>query len=308
MSCPWVLCAWPWVCRHVQVPLDLSRYRTGPERGCNERERRVRRVVVKGRVAGGAVDGEPSVEIRRYRSAPVEHVHDFHQLVLPLAGALSMSVGSERGVVSERAVGVVVAGVAHRFTGSRGNAFLVVDIPARGAVADSPGAHALFEHAGHGPFVPIEGDERLLTRYLARMAERGRLRGVMVRHGCELLLDALAAAAGCDPDGAHPESLRRMCAYAQAHLEWPLTVGTLAGVAHLSPSRVHAQFRRHLGTTPMAWVTARRLARAAELLAHTALPVASVAERVGFADGAAFSRAFRRQYGTAPLALRRAGA
>jgi transcriptional regulator GlxA family with amidase domain len=91
-----------------------------------------------------------------------------------------------------------------------------------------------------------------------------------------------------------------------AHLEWPLTVADMARVGNVSASRLHALFREHLMTTPQKYLTQRRLRRASELLAHTSLSVMEVALRVGYGDQAAFTRAFRKHVGTAPLGYRAA--
>jgi AraC family transcriptional regulator of adaptative response / methylphosphotriester-DNA alkyltransferase methyltransferase len=46
------------------------------------------------------------------------------------------------------------------------------------------------------------------------------------------------------------------------------------------------------------------MARAADLLQHERLPVASVARAVGYRQAAQFSKAFRRHHGQSPSALR----
>ena len=90
-----------------------------------------------------------------------------------------------------------------------------------------------------------------------------------------------------------------------ARLDRPATVAEAAGAAASSPSRLHALFREHLGTTPGRWLLGRRLDEAARLLSDTRLPVERVAGAVGFADASAFGRAFRRSRGLTPLGHRR---
>ena len=91
-----------------------------------------------------------------------------------------------------------------------------------------------------------------------------------------------------------------------AHLEWSLTVSDLARVGNVSVSRLHAQFRKHLVTSPRKYLAQRRMHRASELLAHTSLSVMEIALRVGYGDQAAFTRAFRKHTGKAPLGYRSA--
>jgi transcriptional regulator GlxA family with amidase domain len=83
-----------------------------------------------------------------------------------------------------------------------------------------------------------------------------------------------------------------------------MNVQDMASKGNLSTSRVHRLFQEHIGTGPQRHVTNRRLNRASELLAHTALPVVEIALRVGYGDQAAFTRAFRKQAGATPSKFR----
>ena len=51
-------------------------------------------------------------------------------------------------------------------------------------------------------------------------------------------------------------------------------------------------------------LTIIRMIRAAELLAHTTLPVGEVARRVSYRQSAQFAKAFRAHHGTTPSAYR----
>lgn len=86
------------------------------------------------------------------------------------------------------------------------------------------------------------------------------------------------------------------------------TVPALARQAALSPSRFAARFRQLLGESPMAYVTTWRLAAAAQRLRDTGERVDEVGRSFGYQSLPAFSRAFKRQWGTAPTAARRATA
>lgn len=85
----------------------------------------------------------------------------------------------------------------------------------------------------------------------------------------------------------------------------PWTVTELATDARLSRSAFAERFTRLLGRAPAAYLTERRLERAAQLLRSTADPVSEVARAVGYGSDAAFSRAFQRHFGAPPLRWRR---
>jgi len=80
--------------------------------------------------------------------------------------------------------------------------------------------------------------------------------------------------------------------------------GLAAAISVSQPTLVR-RFRASLGTTPSRYVAARRLARAAELLAVSDLSIDAIATRCGFADRRAFGKAFRRVMGRPPARYRR---
>jgi AraC family transcriptional regulator of arabinose operon len=101
------------------------------------------------------------------------------------------------------------------------------------------------------------------------------------------------------------ERLLRVLEYVDSHLAEPLDVHRLAGVVHLSASRLTHLFRDHLGTSPQRYVERQRVTRAKQLLDLTARPVAAIAREVGWADPLYFSQRFRRFVGQSPTAYRR---
>ena len=86
------------------------------------------------------------------------------------------------------------------------------------------------------------------------------------------------------------------------------TCGELAAAAGLGLAQFHAVFRHDLGLTPLAWMARRRIRLAQQLLSSSALPVAAIAERCGFACPFHFSRVFRRLTRQSPRAFRRGAA
>jgi AraC-like DNA-binding protein len=59
------------------------------------------------------------------------------------------------------------------------------------------------------------------------------------------------------------------------------------------------------GKTAKAFIAARVVLEAKRLLAHTDLPVATIAERLGFDEATNFGKFFRREAGSTPAAFRR---
>ena len=83
-----------------------------------------------------------------------------------------------------------------------------------------------------------------------------------------------------------------------------VTVGGLARACGLSRSRLAELFREQTGASPLAFLELQRLRRARELLEHTALGLAEIAEAVGFSSPFYLSLRFKKQYGVSPRGYR----
>lgn len=89
------------------------------------------------------------------------------------------------------------------------------------------------------------------------------------------------------------------------NLAKPVTVGALAAIAGISPSRFAHLFSEQMGTSPLKYLEQQRIDRARDLLALTSRPIAEIAEEVGFPSPYYFSRRFHTFTGLAPRAYRK---
>lgn len=99
-----------------------------------------------------------------------------------------------------------------------------------------------------------------------------------------------------------PEGLFRVLDWLNGRLEDPIELETLAAVAGVRPRTLEAQFKLHLGTTPLGWVRRLRLARARQqlLTADATTNVTDVAMATGFAQLGRFAAYYRQQFGELP--------
>jgi AraC family transcriptional regulator len=88
--------------------------------------------------------------------------------------------------------------------------------------------------------------------------------------------------------------------YIEAHLDRRLSVADIARRARYSPFHFHRTFSAVVGETVMEYVRGRRLTGAANALRDTDRPILSIAFDAGFDSQEAFTRAFRRRFGTTP--------
>lgn len=83
------------------------------------------------------------------------------------------------------------------------------------------------------------------------------------------------------------------------------TVDSLAREVGTSRSVLAERFTHFVGQSPMQYLGRWRMALATNYLRRSSLNVARIAEEVGYETDAAFSRAFRREFGVPPATWRR---
>lgn len=120
-----------------------------------------------------------------------------------------------------------------------------------------------------------------------------------------LLIEAMrSTASGNAPPGLlrglGDERLALALKQMHAHVDRDWTVNDLAQVAALSRSAFYDRFTRTVGVAPMAYLLGWRMEIAKQFLRHEGLPVAKVAERVGYGSASTFSVAFSRHVGQSP--------
>lgn len=83
------------------------------------------------------------------------------------------------------------------------------------------------------------------------------------------------------------------------------SVERLGQLVNMSRSSFSNRFTTLAKMTPLQYVIFVRIQKASDLLINTSIPLISVAEGVGYQSEAAFSQAFKKQYGVRPGEFRR---
>ena len=100
--------------------------------------------------------------------------------------------------------------------------------------------------------------------------------------------------------GARDPIVGKSLALLHGRVAHPWTIADLADEVGISRSALVERFSRYLSEPPMAYLTRWRLQLAAESLQKTSRGVADIAGDIGYQSEAAFSRAFRREFGQPP--------
>ena len=116
--------------------------------------------------------------------------------------------------------------------------------------------------------------------------------------------NAVTDPAAADRHDANPGALRRAMAFIEANPDIGISVADIAAAACVSPRALQLAFRRHLDTTPMAYLRRVRLDHARQDLAQASpgdgTTVTAVAYRWGFPSASRFAEYYRAAYGVAP--------
>lgn len=115
-------------------------------------------------------------------------------------------------------------------------------------------------------------------------------------------LCALFAALFLSPAPAHCNKLTPAIRYLEEHYCESVSCRNLAALCFLSTAQFYNLFRAHVGTTPLGYRDRLLLRHAKSLLETAELTVSEIAERLGFSDGAYFSRFFKKHTGLSPAA------
>ena len=95
--------------------------------------------------------------------------------------------------------------------------------------------------------------------------------------------------------------------YFEEHYTQKISLGQIAGNMYLSPFYISKIFKAETGETPIHSLIDIRMEKAKELLmAEPGLSIQEVAARVGYDDAYHFSKLFKKKFGIAPSAVRKA--
>jgi AraC-like DNA-binding protein len=100
--------------------------------------------------------------------------------------------------------------------------------------------------------------------------------------------------------GARDPIVGKSLALLHNRVAHPWTIADLADQVGISRSALVERFTRYLSEPPMTYLTRWRLQLAMKSLERTSRGVADIAANVGYESEAAFSRAFKREFGAPP--------
>ena len=106
---------------------------------------------------------------------------------------------------------------------------------------------------------------------------------------------------------SHSRCIEDVKRYIWEHIHETLDRETLASVAGFSIPHFHRVFTAHVGESAISYIRRLRMERAGRKLRMGAVDITEVALAAGYDSHAAFSKAFKQQFGLSPSEFRELG-
>jgi AraC-like DNA-binding protein len=171
----------------------------------------------------------------------------------------------------------------------------------------TPGAALLRAPAAPALTLPLTPAARFAAESILSCPFGGSLRAMaLTARGHDLLLEFLTALANSSAPRTGPvtralaDRIHAAADILKRRHEAPPALGALAREVGLSETTLKRGFRQVFGTTPFAYLRARRMEHAHALLAAGEATVLEAAAIVGYSNPSNFAAAFRRQFGVNP--------
>lgn len=125
----------------------------------------------------------------------------------------------------------------------------------------------------------------------------------------EILIQLVDRNTIATPDFSTTDKLSREChfieQYLDEHFAEEINLDTLSELTYMNKYYMVHAFTRYKGVSPISYLINRRIDEAKELLTHSNLPIAKIAQSVGFSSQSYFSQVFRKEVHTTPGAYRK---
>ena len=247
-----------------------------------------------------------SVIAHTYSPQTLIHRHPYVQVVLPDTGRLDLVIAGRRGAVGGTDYAFVTPETEHSCWADAGadlTRCLVVDLPASLL-------HAPSQTPEPEPFKAMDARSRSLIHLLRIESTSGGLSDHLVadtlgRYAVRVFVGEPPPPASRPTTSPGARLLaRRVREYLDAHSHADLTLEKVAQCVGASVGHMQRGFRAEYGMSVVAYVHARRLTAAAELLRTTDLSISEIAIRSGFGSPSYLARLFTRRYGASPSRYR----
>lgn len=224
------------------------------------------------------------LDIQVYHECMGMHDHTYPQILVPLQGTMTISIGETDYQVTPQELSFVPAGMAHQCN-YRGK-LLVINLV--GELTEKQDMVLL----SYPLIVSMKGQIIQLVELIQQELKQNP-QSKTVRYLYSYLYGKLI-------ENCAAPSIR----YIAEHYDMPITVNQLAEIENYNATYYSDWFKQQTGVSPSMYLRYIRINRAKELLEETDYTVMDIAVMVGYSSNSTFTRAFHSVTGMTPKEYR----
>ena len=224
------------------------------------------------------------LDIQVYHECMVMHDHTYPQILVPLQGTMTISIGETDYQVTPQELSFVPSGMAHQCN-YRGK-LLVINLV--GELTEKQDMVLL----SYPLIVSMKGQIIQLVELIQQELKQNP-QSKTVRYLYSYLYGKLI-------ENCAAPSIR----YIAEHYDMPITVNQLAEIENYNATYYSDWFKQQTGVSPSMYLRYIRINRAKELLEETDYTVMDIAVMVGYSSNSTFTRAFHSVTGMTPKEYR----
>lgn len=224
------------------------------------------------------------LDIQVYHECMGMHDHTYPQILVPLQGTMTISIGETDYQVTPQELSFVPAGMAHQCN-YRGK-LLVINLV--GELTEKQDMVLL----SYPLIASMKGQSIQLVELIQQELKQNP-QSKTVRYLYSYLYGKLI-------ENCAAPSIR----YIAEHYDMPITVNQLAEIENYNATYYSDWFKQQTGVSPSMYLRYIRINRAKELLEETDYTVMDIAVMVGYSSNSTFTRAFHSVAGITPKEYR----
>ena len=224
------------------------------------------------------------LDIQVYHECKGMHDHTYPQILVPLQGTMTISIGETDYQVTPQELSFVPSGMAHQCN-YRGK-LLVINLV--GELTEKQDMVLL----SYPLIVSMKGQIIQLVELIQQELKQNP-QSKTVRYLYSYLYGQLI-------ENCAAPSIR----YIAEHYDMPITVNQLAEIENYNATYYSDWFKQQTGVSPSMYLRYIRINRAKELLEETDYTVMDIAVMVGYSSNSTFTRAFHSVTGMTPKEYR----
>ncbi len=108
----------------------------------------------------------------------------------------------------------------------------------------------------------------------------------------------------CSKQSGFIKPIENVISFINSHVAEKITLEDISYATGYAPAYIHRLFKKHVGQTPLDYLTKLRINKAKNLLSWSDCSLIDIAEQCGFANQTYFNSVFKKVVGITPLAFK----